>query len=430
MVDKETESPKEAPPKEDKNEKVPLKKAAASKVVMLPPKEPIHAFFEAYKLSSLLNPTKGLEDLLMTLSIDQIKFMEGVLSRIKKRKNYHLKRANTAESSLSFTPSSSIAEPDISLNISLPPNKYPKLMRDLSALGELPTPSLSTSNTSPPCAQIHPTGLIDHSASNISVKKNGEIWMQFKAKGSDISHHVCVDIDLCHTEQELIAAEFSVANSLISNPVTQAEKDLNLLGLRLAFLNPDVLANNKPLLQEATNAFQMYFPGMFSFQMGDFNPSGLLSSSSQPLSNNNSVGLNGAMVVNVHANGISTCLFLRADLESVNLDNLTEDFKKENCVFPHAFEQSSKGVLGDKPRLEIENVFNEWGWKLAFLNPVDLAGNLPRLQCALDTYRNTFTPLSTRPSAMLTLPTVMQADPAIDISSFMLDPQFLSMMTH
>ncbi|KAJ9079616.1 hypothetical protein DSO57_1033510 [Entomophthora muscae] len=429
LAGKETESPIEAAKPEDKKTvKAPVKKPAAPKAVTLPPDEPIHPFFEAYKLSSLLSPTKDLEDLLMTLSIDQIKYMEGLLSRIKKRKNYHLKRGNPIEPSLPFTPLRVVSEPEIPLDLSLPPKKLPRLESEGSALGELPTPSLSTSNTSPSCSQTLPGGMIDYSTDNISIKENGEIWMKLKAKDSNFSHQIRVDVDPSHTEQDSMAPEFIAANSLLPTATTQTDKDINLLGLRLAFLNPLVLANNKSLLQEAVSSFQIHFPGMFSFQLEGFNPNSLLSSSSQPLPENNLSVLSQAMVVNVQVNGISTSLFLRADLDSVDLNNLDEDFKRENCIYPRAFEQSSGVSIEDDPKLQLESIFNEWGWKLAFLNPVDLAGNLPQLQCALDTYRNTFTPLPTRPSAMVALPTTLPPGSSLDLSSLMLDPQFLNML--
>lgn len=436
---KETPTPVEQASKAD-DKKPPTKsssKKPAPPKVMPVPTEPVHPLFEAYKLGALLNPTKDLEDLLMTLSIDQLKFAEGVLSRIKKRKNYHLKKGAPTDQPIPFTPAQPVAEPEISIDLTLAScPKADASLPEASILGDMMTPSLSTSNTSPSCSQTPPAGLIDHSADNITAKENGEIWMKFKAKDSDYIHKLRVDIDPCHSEQTLMSAEFKEANSIFSEAKSQSEKDINSLGLRLAFLNPQILGNNKSLLQEAVDAFQVFFPGMFPSQQESLTPNGLLPSTSQGLGSTDLSGLSGAMVVNIFSKQSSTSLLLRADLDSVDLDTLSEDFKRENCVYPRALQGTKRGQpegkLSDakRERLKVEGLCNQWAWKLAYLNPGDLAGNLPRLQCALDTYRNSFTPFPARPcSSILTLPTSMPSDATLDLTSLMLDPQFLSLMS-
>lgn len=75
---------------------------------------------------------------------------------------------------------------------------------------------------------------------------------------------------------------------------------------------------------------------------------------------------------------------IRCDVESVNTDELTEEFKTENCVYPRACCPKDQ-YRGN--RLVYETECNTVGWALAQLNP-PLRGKRGLIQRAVDSWRN------------------------------------------
>ncbi|KAL2269630.1 hypothetical protein VTJ83DRAFT_1814 [Remersonia thermophila] len=75
---------------------------------------------------------------------------------------------------------------------------------------------------------------------------------------------------------------------------------------------------------------------------------------------------------------------IRCDVESVNQDELTPEFKAENCVYPRACcpKEQYRGN-----RLQYETECNTVGWALAQLNP-PLRGKRGLIQRAVDSWRN------------------------------------------
>ncbi|RMZ91030.1 hypothetical protein DV736_g1727, partial [Chaetothyriales sp. CBS 134916] len=75
---------------------------------------------------------------------------------------------------------------------------------------------------------------------------------------------------------------------------------------------------------------------------------------------------------------------IRCDVESVNTDSLSQEFKSENCVYPRACvpKEQYKGN-----RLAYETDCNQVGWALADLNPC-LRGKRGLIQRAVDSWRN------------------------------------------
>jgi hypothetical protein len=81
---------------------------------------------------------------------------------------------------------------------------------------------------------------------------------------------------------------------------------------------------------------------------------------------------------------------IRINIESVVLDAVDLAFRKSNCVFPRAMHITSETPCVTQRRLD-EAKCNEIGWKLAWLNPRQLANKKNLLQRALDTWRKLFT---------------------------------------
>lgn len=75
---------------------------------------------------------------------------------------------------------------------------------------------------------------------------------------------------------------------------------------------------------------------------------------------------------------------IRCDVESVNTDELPQEFKQENCVYPRACCAKDQ-YRGN--RLIYETDCNRVGWALAQLNP-SLRGKRGLIQRAVDSWRN------------------------------------------
>lgn len=75
---------------------------------------------------------------------------------------------------------------------------------------------------------------------------------------------------------------------------------------------------------------------------------------------------------------------IRCDVETVNVDTLSAEFKTENCVYPRAC-CSKDQYRGN--RLVYETECNTVGWALAELNP-SLRGKRGLIQRAVDSWRN------------------------------------------
>lgn len=75
---------------------------------------------------------------------------------------------------------------------------------------------------------------------------------------------------------------------------------------------------------------------------------------------------------------------IRCDVESVDVDSLSPEFKADNCVYPRACcgKENYKGN-----RLNYETECNNVGWALAELNPC-LIGKRGLIQRAVDSWRN------------------------------------------
>ncbi|KAJ3397031.1 hypothetical protein HDU92_001044 [Lobulomyces angularis] len=89
---------------------------------------------------------------------------------------------------------------------------------------------------------------------------------------------------------------------------------------------------------------------------------------------------------------------IRVDIETVQVDELLEDFKTINTVFPRVWKVEQKNyTFGPPSRWEYETSMNDLGWRLAWLNSAKLSGRKCLLQRAMDTYRQRYLEDSWKP---------------------------------
>ena len=78
---------------------------------------------------------------------------------------------------------------------------------------------------------------------------------------------------------------------------------------------------------------------------------------------------------------------IRADIDHIEAEQLPEDFKRENCVYPRAY-CIFENYVGN--RYEYETQVNDIAWRLTWLNRDILSGKRGLIQRAVDNYRNLF----------------------------------------
>ncbi|RUP49164.1 hypothetical protein BC936DRAFT_143153 [Jimgerdemannia flammicorona] len=84
---------------------------------------------------------------------------------------------------------------------------------------------------------------------------------------------------------------------------------------------------------------------------------------------------------------------VRTDIDSVQLQDIDEKFKNDNCVYPRA-NLSRETYQGNRWAYETE--CNLLGWKLAWLNQNEISGKRGLIQRAVDSYRNRYPNMRSR----------------------------------
>ncbi|KAF9584571.1 hypothetical protein BGW38_005985 [Lunasporangiospora selenospora] len=98
-------------------------------------------------------------------------------------------------------------------------------------------------------------------------------------------------------------------------------------------------------------------------------------------------------------------LELFSDIETVRVQDIPTEFKRQNCVYPRSFVEGGNTEAGQQSLFGIrqaeESYLNELGWRLCFLNSSLLSGKRLLLQQALDAYRRRFLPATCQPRARI-----------------------------
>ncbi|KAJ3209009.1 hypothetical protein HDU67_006424 [Dinochytrium kinnereticum] len=91
--------------------------------------------------------------------------------------------------------------------------------------------------------------------------------------------------------------------------------------------------------------------------------------------------------------GVRQQFHIRTDIDNIAFDEISEEFKFQNCVYPKANceKQDYKGN-----RWDYESSVNLLGWKLSYLNESEIGGRRGLIQRAVDSFRNRFPELRSR----------------------------------
>jgi hypothetical protein len=288
----------------------------------------------------------------------------------------------------------------------------------------------------------------------VDVAEDGVEWITFSYSVKGMSREYRIRTDIDGIEIPDIPQDFKVANCVYPRAFCEKsqytgnrwdyETAVNELGWRLTYLNPDELSGKRGLIQRAVDSYRNRFPEMRSRRVmrqeklvkgtlrrrsdrpsslnydSDSDSEDMMPSPKKPKrpppqtspvvsSRSPRVARNSPHVpakrnvplepqdpiltFDIIVRGNPVPVRIRTDIDTVSLDQLPQDFKHLNAVFPRA--NASTDTLG-KTRIQEERTLNELGWKLCWLNP-KLNGKKGLLQRALDAYRSKFSPMSLKP---------------------------------
>ncbi|RIB15290.1 hypothetical protein C2G38_1589619 [Gigaspora rosea] len=238
----------------------------------------------------------------------------------------------------------------------------------------------------------------------------GVQWVVFtySVKGNNKEYRIRIDIDRVNLDE--IDEQFRHDNCLYPRANCTEDKyqgnrwsyenECNALGWKLAWLNQEEISGRRGLLQRAVDSFRNRDPSLRSRRVvrNEKIMNGTLRKrvtrdndscdASSELSAKRPRGANKQLTVEYTVKDETTKIRIRADVECVNLSEIPDDFKKNNCVYPKAAvpKANYQGT-----NWEHESACNELGWKLAHLNSAKLNGNISLLQKAIDTYYAKYT---------------------------------------
>lgn len=168
----------------------------------------------------------------------------------------------------------------------------------------------------------------------------------------------------------------------------------------MAYLNPEEIAGKRGLIQRAVDSYRNRYPSMRSRRVARQEKllKGTLRKRKQREDDNtkkpatmptDTTKLPKTILIEDLAT--STKCRIRINIESVVLDAIDLAFRKNNCVFPRSINITPDTPSVSQRRID-EAKCNEIGWKLAWLNPRQLANKKNLLQRVLDIFRNQYAP--------------------------------------
>ncbi|CAG8454477.1 13919_t:CDS:2 [Cetraspora pellucida] len=233
----------------------------------------------------------------------------------------------------------------------------------------------------------------------------GVQWVVFtySVKGNNKEYRIRIDVDKVNLDE--VDEQFRNDNCLYPRANCTEDKyqgnrwsyenECNALGWKLAWLNQEEISGRRGLLQRAVDSFRNRDPSLRSRRVvrNEKIMNGTLRKrvtrdndscdASSEISAKRPRGASKQLTVEYTVKEETTKIRIRADVECVNLSEISDDFKKNNCVYPKAA-VAKANYQGTN--WEHESAYNELGWKLAHLNSTKLAGNILLIQKAIDTY--------------------------------------------
>lgn len=393
-------------------------------------------------INDLLYPTEKSEILLEALTATQLEKIEKTINKIKTEKQFLPKQTATAVPTTTTTANPMLLQHDWTLiaaqiakaltdtvssaaqstKLKLPKPQSPAATGTASDK----SPSQSTSSIISTTDTIDTTA--DDTNSNISTPcssatvtnhelrtevRDGVEWVSFVYSHHRVLRRYCIRTDIEQVDLNQLDESFKDENCVYPRANLPREEykgnrwayetECNTLGWKLSYLNPSEIAGKRGLIQRAVDSYRNRYPSMRSRRVARQEKllKGTLRKRKQSdceepedeEQNCTSKKIEYSLPKTVSIDdgfGRSKCR-IRINVDSVSLDSIDMEFRKANCIYPRAMGISQTSPFASQQQLE-EVRCNELAWKLAWLNPKQLANRKSLLQRVLNVYRNKFMP--------------------------------------
>lgn len=389
-------------------------------------------------LQDLISAPSQAESILECLTADQIIMIEDTINRVKRRKMDKSQLPSPVASPpaqnkeiMENTPSSSAAAIANALAAAM-----------VSAALNAP---VQAKNNATPAATVSPSKTMNNSTSTISVTSNDPIaevkdgveWVSFVYSHNRTLKRYSIRTDIQKVALDVVDDKFKAENCVYPRANLPKETykgnrwsyetECNDLGWKLAWLNKSEIAGKRGLIQRAVDSYRNRYPSMRSRRVArqekllngtlrkrknreddeespaTSNTSSIANATTAPNSIHQQVAttLEAATVKPAHQPKTiaiddlftNTRYRIKINVETIALDEISVEFRRQNCPFPRAFNNTDpEQYVGGRARWVEDTMCNELCWKLAYLNPRVLAGKKNLLQRALDVYRSKFMP--------------------------------------
>ncbi|KAI8980915.1 hypothetical protein BDB01DRAFT_796072 [Pilobolus umbonatus] len=384
-------------------------------------------------VNDLLHPTEKSESLLEALTATQLEEIEKTLHKIKEKKQSPKQPMAT---SISHTITNRLPH-----DWAYVATQIAKVLVDTithqshSPLATKPPVSGSSSGkptTLDPKDNNEPTaGSVVSNHEPCTEIRDGVEWVSFV-----YSHHrnlkrYSIRTDIDKVDINLLGDKFKIENCVYPRANLPREQykgnrwayetECNTLGWKLAYLNSDEIVGKRGLIQRAVDSYRNRYPSMRSRRVArqEKLAKGTLRKrknreSEEPECEEKKRKEDDEQIpktVSIDDGLGGTKCRIRTNVESVSLDSIDLEFRRANCVYPRAMEINTLSPFASQRQLE-EAKCNELAWKLAWLNPKQLANRKGLLQRVLDVYRSKFLPeLNPRKNSLrMTGPTGLSID--------------------
>lgn len=224
-------------------------------------------------------------------------------------------------------------------------------------------------------------------------------WLHFtySTKGHVQEYCIRVDIDDLHLDE--IPEDFKNDNCVYPRALVPRdtytgnrwdyETSVNDVAWKLTWRNPQILCGKRGLIQRAVDSYRNRTSENRSrrvMRQEKLSAQGIIPRRRMDIEDVRAPGPKSLTIPYTDKDGAAQKVKIRVDVELVNLTEIDDEFRRNNCVYPTAFTDRDAYTVGDG-RWEYENACNELAWRLAWLNAAKIAGRRNLLQKAVDAYQ-------------------------------------------
>jgi len=235
--------------------------------------------------------------------------------------------------------------------------------------------------------------------------RDGIEWLNFTYSTKGHIQEYCIRVDVDELSLDEIPEDFKNDNCVYPRALVprdayignrwEYETSVNEIAWKLVWRNAGVLSGKRGLIQRAVDSYRNRTPENRSRRVmrqeklvTTSGGSSARKRSAMEADEDLAARVPGPKTLTLQyttKDGEQSKVKIRVDIDAVDLSQMDEDFRCNNCIYPQALTDRESYTEG---RWEYENACNELAWKLSWLNSQKLAGKRNLLQKAVDAYQS------------------------------------------